>query len=133
MRERLLESERRAAAADEALRQIREERDERLEQAREALARERSARVAAEQRLAEVIETEAPPEVQEPLEVLEPVEPEPAGYEDDNPDPGQGFPEGGDRQLDEPAPENGQEEGWPAPWLEEEKPQRRGLFRRSRS
>ncbi len=137
LREQLLESERRAVAANEALRQIREERDERLERAREALAQERSARRAAEQRLVEAIGGKAGEDLRErPASVageLEPLDPEVAGHEPDQPEPGLGFPAGDDdRRAQEPAAADG-EEGWPAPWLARNEPRRRGLFRRLRS
>ncbi|HYI38503.1 MAG TPA: hypothetical protein VEX39_17990 [Thermoleophilaceae bacterium] len=137
LEERLLESERRAAAADEALRQIREDQDDRLEQARAALAQERQARIAAEERLVEQTGSSAPEQPLEP-EPLEPeyLEPEPGDYaEAADPPPAEPaadltFP----ATSRQPAAEGDEpEDGWPAPWLDDEQPAKRGLFRRSRS
>lgn len=126
LRAKLLESERRAAAADEALRQVREQQDERLEQARVALAREREARIEAERRLAEHAPAPEPQVTQPRAEA--PAPPDRAPRPDAEPELTFGA-------AQEPAPgQAGEpEEGWPAPWLEDDKPARRGLFRRSRS
>jgi hypothetical protein len=122
----LLEARRRAETAEESLRQIRLESKVRLEEARQALAAEREARVAAERALQQarrVPRTSVPEE--EPAEAdLAHEPPEESLTEHHSPKPG----EDGAARLRDSAPHvEGDDEGeWPTPWLEEPK---RGMFR----
>ena len=132
----MLESERRAAAAEEALRQIREESHERLDKARRALARERAARIAIENELLETYEHDSEAELEpepepEPVPVAdepEPVpvddEPEPAANTEPPADP---TPQARPAHPGDDVPEDGE---WPAPWLDPPSSPRRRLFRR---
>ena len=139
----MLESERRAAAAEEALRQIREESHERLDKARRALARERAARIAIENELLETYEhdseAELAPEPQresEPDLELEPEpepEPEPVPV-DDEPEPAPTTEPPADpapqTRSDHPGDDVSEEGEWPAPWLDPPSSPPRRLFRR---
>ncbi len=147
----MLESERRAAAAEEALRQIREESHERLDKARRALARERAARIAIENELIQVHESEselAPEPQPEPEPDLD-LEPEPEPEAEPVPVPDEPEPAPVDHEAEaapsaeppaDPAPQtrhphpgdDAPEEGeWPAPWLDPPSSPPRRLFRRS--
>ena len=136
LRQQILETERRATAAEEALRQIRAESRQRLEEARSALEREREARAAAERELE--LTLDSPPPAPEPPQALEPV---PAAPVETEPQP-TAVPEHGEAAGfhgadHEPAadPALGDEEEapeWPTPWLAA-KGRGRGLFRRSSS
>jgi hypothetical protein len=115
LRERVLDSERRAKAAEDALAQIRDEGARRLEDARRALSAEREARLRAEEALARSQRrAQAAPADQE--------QPAPAPAADDDPAAGGGGGVGdpeGPRMRDPVIGASGDPEGeWPTPWLE---------------
>jgi hypothetical protein len=136
LRQQVLETERRATAAEEALRQIREESQLRLDEARSALERERDARIAAERELE--LARGAPPEPQARPEAPAPAQPQPAEAEprthavpDHGDAPGfQGEHHEPPADLDHLTSDDEEAPEWPTPWLGPDG-RGRGLFRRS--
>ena len=137
---RLLETERRAATAEAALEQIRSEAEERLADARGAIAREREARLAAERELGEVPPAAMPAteaeagqepavEAEPPAALEQAAEPEPEPEE--APPPARLRAEAGSAEAE--SAEEGDEEAWPTPWLGPKRKSggRRRLFGRS--
>lgn len=132
LRQQLLDTERRAVSAEEALAQIRDESSQRLKEAREALAAERTARLAAEEALeraqaAADTRRDAPAPAREPREAPAQQAPEPEP-EPRDPDAGHpGHPDGPPLRDTVHHAEGDEEGEWPTPWLE---PDKRGLFGR---
>ena len=114
-----MEARRRAETAEESLRQIRLESKVRLEEARQALAAERSARQAAENQLAQArrVPRAPAPEAEEPAEAAPREEPGAEQAEEHHaPKPGES---GAARLRDSPPHAAGDPDGeWPTPWLE---------------